>query len=229
MSCGPTTTGQAPDLPAGTVGLLGGAFDPPHRGHLTVARESLRQLALSRLLVVVTGTAPHKMVETSAEVRLRLAELAFAGLERAVLSRIEIDRPGRSYTLDTVRWSRAEYGETTFIIGADEFASFLDWHEPDGVLEAAHLAVATRPGFSRETLEPVLSGLAQPDRVHFFSIPEVRASSREIRELVRDGGAISGLVEPAVEQEIGNLGLYRDEPADERLPSQRMDPTCEAF
>ena len=224
MSCTATTL-----PPAGTVGLLGGAFDPPHNGHVMVAREALAQLALRELLVVVTGDAPHKEVETAATTRLRLAELAFSDLDGVEVSRIELDRPGPSYTLDTVRWSRECHGETTFIIGADEFADFRAWHKPEGVLEAAHLAVATRPGFPLARLEPVLASLERADRVHFFSIPEMPISSREIRELVREDGSVAELVPERVASEIRRRRLYCSPGEHERVPSDAMNPTCEGF
>ena len=215
--------------PSGTVGLLGGAFDPPHYGHLMVAHEALAQLALCKLFVVVTRAAPHKEVETDAAIRLGLAEIAFSGLDAVEVSRTELDRPGPSYTVDTVRWSRRRYGETTFVIGADEFADFLEWHEPEGVLDAAHLAVATRPGFPLASLEPVLTRLRGAERVHFFSIPELPISSREIRELVWQGRRISELVPCGVAAEIRQRRLYRNPREDERVPSDAMNPTCEGF
>ena len=211
----------------GSVGLLGGAFDPPHLGHLTVAREGLRQLELRSLLVVVTGDAPHKVVRTDAEVRVSLAQLAFAGLDAVEVSRVELDRPGPSYTLDTVRWARQRYGNPVFLIGADEFADFLEWHEPDGVLEAARLAVATRPGYARAQLDVVLEALARPERVELFSIPETPISSSEIRRRVAAGLAIDHLVPAPVASEIRKRGLYRDADAGQRVPSSGMDPTCE--
>lgn len=214
-------------LPAGTTGLLGGAFDPPHNGHLVVAREALRQLELDRLVVVVTGAAPHKSVATPATVRLRLAELAFADLENSEVSGIELDRGGPSYTLDTVRWARKLYGETTFIVGADEFASFLDWHEPEGVLEAAHLAVATRPGFTQDVLEPVLAKLARPERVHFFTIPDVPISSREIRRRISQGLSVEGLVPESVGRALAELDVYCNAREDDPVRSEGMNPMCE--
>ncbi|HYM64765.1 MAG TPA: adenylyltransferase/cytidyltransferase family protein, partial [Gaiellaceae bacterium] len=88
-----------------TVGLLGGAFDPPHLGHVELAREVLSRFDLERLVVVVTGRAPHKVVQTGAEARLSLAEAAFSDLEGVEMSRWEVDRGELSYTVDTVRWA----------------------------------------------------------------------------------------------------------------------------
>jgi nicotinate-nucleotide adenylyltransferase len=193
------------------TGLLGGAFDPPHAGHLVLAATALDHFGLARLVVVVTGDPPHKPVETDAETRYRLAEAAFAGLPRVELSRYELDADGPSYTERTVRFARDRYGDVVFLVGADEFASFLDWHDPEGVLEAARLGVATRPGYPRERLEAVLEHLPRRDRVVLFEIPAVPVSSSEVRERVARGEPVDGLVPPAVARLIADLGLYRGE------------------
>lgn len=192
------------------TGLLGGAFDPPHDGHVVLAREAIRRLGLERLVVVVTGTAPHKRVETDAEIRYRLAEAAFAGLARVDMSRHELDRPGPSYTLDTVRWAAERWGDVVFVVGADEFADFPTWRSPDAILGTARLAVATRPGYARDRLDAVLERLERPERVSFFDIPAVPVASTEVRALVARGEPIDGLVPPGVAALVAELGLYRD-------------------
>ncbi len=194
----------------GLTGLLGGAFDPPHTGHLVLAQEAMRHFSLQRLLVVVTGRAPHKVVETDAATRFRLAQAAFAGCRGVEVSRHELDRPGPSYTVDTVRWAAAAHGEVIFVIGADEFAGFLSWHDPEGVLEAARLGVATRPGFPRERLDAVLRRLPRAERVELFEIPALAISSSELRERVRRGESIEDAVPQAVAELVAELGLYRD-------------------
>jgi nicotinate-nucleotide adenylyltransferase len=192
-----------------TTGLLGGAFDPPHNGHLVLADAAVAHFRLARLVVVVTGEPPHKPVETGAETRLRLAEAAFAGVEGVELSRHELDRPGPSYTVDTARWARDVYGDVVFVVGADEFASFLSWHDPNGVLEAVRLGVATRPGYPREQLEPVLQALERPERVELFEIPAVSVASTELRERLRRGEPVDDLVPVRVAALVRELGLYR--------------------
>ncbi|MCC6223899.1 MAG: nicotinate (nicotinamide) nucleotide adenylyltransferase [Thermoleophilia bacterium] len=192
----------------GPTGLLGGAFDPPHNGHLVLADEAVRQFRLERLVVVVTGLAPHKNVETDPETRFRLAAAAFAGLPGVELSRHELDRPGPSYTVDTARWAGERYGEAIFLVGADEFASFLDWKEPDEVLRYVRLGVATRPGFPRALLESVLARLERPGRVELFEIPALPVSSTGVRERAAAGLPIDGLVPPAVAALVAELGLY---------------------
>jgi nicotinate-nucleotide adenylyltransferase len=190
------------------VGLLGGAFDPPHNGHLALADEALARFALERLVVVVTGTPPHKPVQTAAETRFRLAEAAFAGRARVELSRHELERKGRSYTVDTAEWAAREWGDVIFLVGADEFADFLGWRDPNGILERVRLGVATRPGYPPEALESVLAGLEDSERVELFPIPELPISSREIRARCARGEPIDGLVPPAVALLVDELGLY---------------------
>ena len=190
------------------TGLLGGAFDPPHNGHIALADAALDRFALERLVVVVTGKPPHKLVEADAETRFRLAEAAFAGRPRVELSRHELEREGPSYTVETARWAAGRWGEVLFLVGADEFADFLEWKDPQGVLEHVRLGVATRPGFGHERLQPVLAALDRPDRVELFTIPEVPVSSSEIRARVRRGEPVDELVPAPVARLIAELGLY---------------------
>jgi nicotinate-nucleotide adenylyltransferase len=181
------------------IGLLGGAFDPPHVGHVALADAAERELGLERVVVVVVADPGHKGVHCPAETRLVLARAAF--LERAV----ELDRHPR--TVDMLREGR--WTDPVFLIGADEFVDFPRWKEPDAVLDLARLGVASRPGYPRERLQQVLAGLARPERVLFFQIEPVAVSSSEIRERVARAESIDGLVPAAVEAEISSRGLYR--------------------
>jgi nicotinate-nucleotide adenylyltransferase len=192
-----------------TVGLLGGAFDPPHNGHLALAGAALGQFDLDRLVVIPTGDPPHKGVETDAETRFRLAEAAFAGLPGVEVSRHELDRMGPSYTVDTARWAAKRYGDAIFLVGADEFCDFLSWRGPDEILDAVRLGVASRPGFPQERLDTVLRGLRRPERVEFFVIEPLPIESRDLRARVGRGESISGLVPPAVARLVEEGGLYR--------------------
>jgi nicotinate-nucleotide adenylyltransferase len=186
-----------------TVGLLGGAFDPPHVGHVALAREAVRRFGLDRLIVLVVAAPGHKPVDTDVEHRLELARLAFAEVERA---EVAVDPNG--FTDETVRDPRFE--GALFVIGADEFVHFLAWRDPEAVLARVRLAVATRPGYSPERLDGVLAELAHPERVELFEIPAVDASSTDIRARVARGEPIDGLVPPAVARRIVELGLYHD-------------------
>jgi len=192
----------------GMTGLLGGTFNPPHDGHLALARGALDHFRLDRLVVTVAGQTPHKDVDVDAETRLRLAEAAFADLPRAEVSRLDIDRPQPAYSLDTVRWARDLWGEIIFIVGADRFADFLEWHRPNEVLRYAKLGVATRPGVGEAELADVMAAVERPEQVEFFSIEPLPISSSGIRARVARGEPIDGLVPPDVVRLISHLGLY---------------------
>ena len=193
------------------IGIFGGAFDPPHNGHLALARAAGDHFKLDRLVIAVGGQPPLKAsaVTTGAETRLRLAEAAFADVAGTEVSRIDVDRSQPAYSHDTVRWAHERWGDVVFLIGADRFADFLQWKAPGEVVRYARLGVATRPGVGREQLDAVLSQLERPERVEFFEIPEVDVSSREIRRRVGVGEPIVDLVPPLVAELIDELGLYR--------------------
>jgi nicotinate-nucleotide adenylyltransferase len=190
--------------------VFGGAFDPPHCGHVALLQGALEHFGFGRLLVVTAGDPPHKAVATPAAVRVRLAELAFAEIPRVEMSSIEVKPGGPRYTVDTLRRLGERYDDLTLLVGADQFAGFLSWRDPNGILELAGLAVASRPGRGEAEFRPILAALDRPERVAFFSILPHPISSREIRALVRSGVPIDGLVPVAVAAEIERLGLYRD-------------------
>ena len=195
-----------------TTGLLGGAFDPPHRGHVALAHAAIERFGLDRLVVVVTGDPPHKDVETDAETRYRLAEAAFADIPGVEISRHELERPGPSHTVDTARWAEGQWGDVVFLVGADEFADFPDWKEPDEILEHVRLGMATRPGYPHDRLDEVLTGLRRPERVELFEIPSVDVSSTEIRRRAARGEPIDDLVPGGVERLVVEHGVYDELP-----------------
>ena len=182
-----------------TTGLLGGTFNPPHNGHVALAQVAERELGLDDLVVLVAARPGHKQVDLDAEMRLALAQAAFS--ER----RVELDEHER--TVDTLRERRWE--DPLFLLGADEFCDFLEWKDPNGVLELARIAVATRPGYPRERLDRVLERLERPDRVRFFELEPLPIASRDVRDRVARGEPIDDLVPPAVDDLIAKLGLYR--------------------
>jgi nicotinate-nucleotide adenylyltransferase len=155
-----------------SIGLYGGAFDPPHRGHVELARRAKEALGLDRLIVLVAAQPGHKHVDTPAETRLRLAQAAFPEDE------VVLDEHPR--TIDTLR-AHPEWDEAVFLIGADQFCDLPTWKEPDEVLRRVRIAVATRPGFRRERLQAVLAGLEQPERVLFFDIEPTPVASSVLR------------------------------------------------
>ena len=193
-----------------TVAVFGGAFDPPHLGHVALVRAALEHFGFERLLVVPAGDPPHKDVATAAEIRAGLAELAFAGIPQVEISRLELAPDGPRYTVDTLVRLRERYDDLALLVGADQFAGFLSWREPDRLLELATLAVANRPGYPDAESQRVLAALERPERVSFFQIPAHSVSSQEIRDRAHDRQPIDDLVPRPVAVEIDRLGLYRD-------------------
>jgi nicotinate-nucleotide adenylyltransferase len=179
--------------------LLGGAFNPPHYGHVALARKAKEHFVLDDLVVLVAVRPGHKHVRLDAETRLALARAAFPDDD------VELDPHER--TVDLLKEGR--WDDPLFLIGADQFADFLSWKDPEGVLERARLGVAMRPGYPNARLQDVLARLSRPDRVELFELEPVPISSREIRDRVATGEPIDDLVPPAVAELIAARGLYR--------------------
>ena len=175
--------------------ILGGTFDPPHNGHVALARAALERLPVDRLLVLVASRPGHRAVVADAESRLRLARAAFADLPA------EVELDDNAFTVDAVRGGR--FGDALFVVGADEGADFPSWREPDEVLRWVRLAVGTRSGYPPPDLE------RYGDRVVPFELASPPVSSSEVRDRVARGEAIDDLVPPAVAEAIRDLGLYR--------------------
>jgi nicotinate-nucleotide adenylyltransferase len=179
--------------------LYGGAFDPPHLGHVAVADAARERFGVDCVVILVNEHPAHRAVHASAEDRLALARAAFPSDD------VRLDAHPR-----TVELLQAEsFDDPVFVVGADQFRGFLDWSEPAEILERSRLAVATRPGFPREELEAVLAQLDRPDRVLFFEIEPNAAASTDVRARVAAGETLDGLVPPAIALLIGDRGLYR--------------------
>jgi nicotinate-nucleotide adenylyltransferase len=180
------------------VVLYGGAFDPPHLGHVAVADAAKSHFGSGQLVVLVSERPGHRAVHASADDRLALARAAFPHDD------VRLDPHAR-----TIELLRAEnFDDPVFVVGADQFRAFLDWSEPDEVLERTWLAVATRPGFLRGELDGVLAQLAHPERVLFFEIQPNPAASTDVRARVAAGKSLDGLVPVAVARLIEARGLY---------------------
>jgi nicotinate-nucleotide adenylyltransferase len=198
------------------VGLLGGTFNPPHVGHMVCAEEALNALGLDQVLLLPVHTPPHKEMQADPgpQVRLELCRLAVGDASGIDVSAHEIDRGGRSFTVDTLRAlhdARPE-DELTFIAGADQAAGLPGWREPATVLELAELAVAEREATRRDDVLDELYGLAGvPERVRFFPMPRIDISSSLVRRRVAEGRPIRWLVPDAVERAIAERGLYREQ------------------
>ncbi len=195
------------------VGILGGAFNPPHIGHLVCAQEAYGQLGLDRVVLVPVGEAPHRELtdDPGPEARAEMCELAVAGDRRLAVSRVEVERPGPSYTVETLRTLREQSrGEDShvLILGADQAASLPEWHEPEEVLRLAVVAVAEREETRRAQVKGAVAGLRGAERVGFFDMPRIDVSSTLVRQRVGEGRPIRYLVPDKVANLIGAQSLY---------------------
>ena len=194
------------------VGILGGTFNPPHIAHLVCAQEARDQLALDHVVLMPVHTPPHKEApgDPGTEVRLALCEAAAAGDPGLRVSRVEIDRPGPSYTVETLRALRAAtpQDELTFIVGGDQAQAIPSWREPAALFELAILAVAERAGVVRDDVRAHLAELAPADRLAFFDMPRLDVSSSDLRRRVAAGRPLRHLVPDGVAALIAELGLY---------------------
>jgi nicotinate-nucleotide adenylyltransferase len=194
------------------VGILGGAFNPPHIGHLVCAQEALLQLELERVVFMPVGVAPHRELESDPgpEARLELVELAIADDARFASSRIEIDREGPSYTADTLRELHAADGddELFLILGGDQAAALPEWREPEQVLELAEVAVVERTNWSRNAIGIKVGRLPGAERIRYLDMPIIQVSSSAIRRRIAAGVPIRYLVPERVANRIGVQDLY---------------------
>lgn len=194
------------------IGILGGAFNPPHIGHLVCAQEALLQLQLDKVLFVPTGQAPHREIpdDPGGEARLELCEAAIEGDERFVVSRFELEHEGPSYTVKTLRALREESpdDELFLILGGDQAAALSAWHEPEEVLELASLAVVERVGYTRSGIGIQLSRLKGAEAPRYLDMPLMQVSSTSVRRRVAEGKPIRYLVPDRVVEQIESRGLY---------------------
>ncbi len=200
------------------IGVMGGTFDPIHHGHLVTAEEARVQFGLDRVLFIPSGQPPHKdpAEVTPCEHRYLMAFLATVSNPHIGVSRLEIDRPGPSYTIDTIRLLAAEFAgvELYYITGADAIIQIVrgDWERSPELLELCEFIAATRPGFALDldvlrrnncTGRPLVN-------VHVMTIPALAISSTDIRTRVRTRRPIKYLVPEAVEAYIVKHRLYQE-------------------
>ncbi len=196
------------------IGVLGGTFDPVHRGHILIAEEARDALGLSEVLIVPSGQPVFKSnyKVTSAEHRLAMLRLAVAGIPWIKVSTMEIERAGPSYTVDTVTELRERpesSSEIYFIIGWDSLAYFPEWREPERIINVCILAAVPRPGFDCpdiRALEKKVPGISS--RVVFLEKPLTDISSTDIREKASRGEPIVDLVPGPVADYIKEHKLY---------------------
>ena len=189
------------------IGIMGGTFDPIHHGHLVAASEVQHAFDLDEVIFVPTATQPFKKDRrvSPAEHRYLMTVIATASNPRFTVSRVDIDRGGTTYTIDTLHDIAAKYPGAAlyFITGADALAQILTWKDNEEIFELAQLVGVTRPGH-------VLTDMGLPeDRVSLMEVPAMSISSTDCRERVSDGGPVWYLGPDGVVQYIRKYGLYR--------------------
>lgn len=197
------------------IGVLGGTFDPIHNGHLLVAKEVMDRVELAEIIFVPAGQPWLKAGNpiSPAKHRVEMVRLAIVGEPRFRLSTVEIDRPGPTYTVDTIAQLKAQFGshdELFFIMGMDNLSQLPRWHEPPRLVKLCYLVAVPRPGYSLpdvKSLETVIPGLTP--KLILLDKPEVDIDSTEARERVALGLSISHLVPKPVEEYIQRHRLYR--------------------
>jgi len=196
------------------IGVMGGTFDPIHMGHLIVAEEVRARLNLAEILLVPAGQPWLKMDSpiSPTEHRVHMVRLAIADKPHFKLSTMEIERPGATYTVDTMAELQAQLGASNdlfFILGWDSLAELPQWKEPSRLITMCQLVVVPRPGYPRpdlKALEALIPGLSQ--RVIIMDKPEIDINASEIRDRVAQGLSISHLVPEPVDEYIKRHKLY---------------------
>jgi nicotinate-nucleotide adenylyltransferase len=193
------------------IGVMGGTFDPIHHGHLVAANEVADRYGLDEVVFVPTGQPWQKgSLVSPAEDRYLMTVIATSSNPRFRVSRVEIDREGPTYTVDTLRTLRERYGkecELFFITGADAILEIFQWKDADEALSLARFIATTRPGHDLGRFER--EGASEHPRISVMDIPALAISSTDIRERVAKGRPIRYLVPEGVQTYIEKAGLYR--------------------
>jgi nicotinate-nucleotide adenylyltransferase len=187
------------------IGLLGGTFDPIHNGHLAIAEQAYKQLALDKVIFMPASVSPHKVPDRSsdAEDRFRMIELAIKGRPGFEVSGYEIDKKGISYSVDTLQHLKATHPEETeffFLLGSDSLAELDTWKDRDRLFKLCKFIVFNRRGFSPDSKFP---------NVERLEIEPIDISSTGIRKKIREEEEITGLVPEIVEEYIKAKNLYK--------------------
>jgi nicotinate-nucleotide adenylyltransferase len=195
------------------IGILGGTFDPPHLGHLHLAKTAMEKAGLGKVLWVITPVPPHKLDEkiTPFDIRVEMVKAEIEGVAGFEISKIEAERPGPHYAVDTMRILKERYPDSSlnYVMGGDSLRDLLTWHDPAGFLDAVDgLIVLRRPGtpFSLDQLEMALPNITR--KVTFIHTELMEISASEIRRRVRYGEPYEQMLTPGVARLIMTHHLY---------------------
>lgn len=199
-----------------SIGIMGGTFDPVHVGHLVVAEEAHSKFNLDEVVFIPSGTPPHKKdyTVTPPEDRYLMTVLATAANPHFSVSRMEIDRPGPTYTVDTLKAFKKTYGENTalyFITGLDAILEILTWKDSEKLPRLCYFIAATRPGYDAKDIKKKLNAYTDIlARVKTLEVPALSISSSDIRRRICGNMPIKYLLPEAVENYIHKNRLYRN-------------------
>jgi len=201
------------------IGIMGGTFNPVHHGHLVTAQEALDQFDLDEVIFIPTGDPPHKIDDllAHAEDRYLMTVIATSSNSSFFVYRIEIDRKGKSYTIDTVKELRKLFGsgsELYFITGADAILEILTWKNTREIVTLAKFIAATRPGYDLSKIKELKTTLFDDEdegdrRIFIMEIPALAISSTDIRQRIKIGRPVNYLVPEGVNNYILKHGLYK--------------------
>jgi nicotinate-nucleotide adenylyltransferase len=201
------------------IGIMGGTFNPVHHGHLVTAQEALDQFGLDEVIFIPTGDPPHKIEDllAHAEDRYLMTVIATSSNSSFFVSRVEIDRTGKSYTIDTVKELRKIYGsgsELYFITGADAILEILTWKNTREIVTLTKFIAATRPGYDLSKIKGLKTTLFDSEdkadqRIFIMEIPALAISSTNIRQRIKNGRPVNYLVPEGVNNYILKHGLYK--------------------
>ena len=198
------------------IGIMGGTFNPIHKGHLALAKSAMEEFVLAKVIFIPAGMPPHKKPGEviDKEHRYNMVKLAIKQIPKFSISRIEVDRKGISYAVDTFNELKKIYGEKTklfYIMGLDSINEILEWRKPLELFKLCEFIVSTRPGsrirtFKRLVKFPPLQ--KEVDKIHLMELKE-NISASEIRERLKSGKSVKGLLPRVVENYIKRNHLYK--------------------
>ncbi len=215
-----------------SIAIMGGTFDPIHNGHLVTAEAVRHRFKVDRVIFIPTGRPAHKLDKqvTENEHRYLMTVLATMRNENFEVSRIEIDRPGATYTIDTIEALKKVCQPDVrlyFITGADAIHQIMTWKEPERLLSMCDFVAVTRPGYQKSKLFEEIGEITDkyPSRIHYMEVPALAISSSDIRRRAQNGEPIKYLLPQEVEDYIHKFGLYQNAEKDEvkfMLPIETM-------
>ncbi|MDD5659790.1 MAG: nicotinate-nucleotide adenylyltransferase [Actinomycetota bacterium] len=201
------------------IGIMGGTFNPVHHGHLVTAGEALNQFRLDKVIFVPSGDPPHKnsREEIISEHRYLMTVIATSSNKNFFISRIEIDRKGKSYTIDTIKELKKIYGQSAnlyFITGADAILEILSWKKTHEIIQLCSFIAATRPGYDISKIQELKKKLFKKakndiEKIFVMEVPALAISSTDIRKRVKEKRPIDYLVPEGVSNYILKHGLYK--------------------